>query len=141
MRVGLGAFVSTPTFAGVLPADAHGVSDFMTGGASATLPVHVASALGISGAPALVAEVSGPDPFRLLDAVADVWTVAAAELGTIPRRWDSSPSLSGDRAGGARDWRRERWEAARSASEGDAVLRDWAGHVPIGSGRASSAAL
>ena len=35
-RAGLGAFVSTPTFAGVLPADAHGVSDFMTGGASAT---------------------------------------------------------------------------------------------------------
>jgi hypothetical protein len=31
-RAGLGAFVSTPLFAGVLPAAAHGVSDFITAG-------------------------------------------------------------------------------------------------------------
>ena len=136
-RAGLGAFVSTPTFAGVLPVDAHGVSDFMTGGASASVPVHVASALGISGAPALVAEVSGAEPFRLLDAVADAWTVAAAELGTRPHalgfvavaeRRDSTGAVLA--VGVASDP-----NAPRSAGEGDAVLRDWAGHVSIGSGR------
>ena len=136
-RAGLGAFVSTPTFAGVLPADAHGVSDFMTGGASATLPVHVASALGISGAPTLVAEVSGTAPFRLLDAVGDVWTVAAAELGTSPHALGFvAIAEGGDGAGAvlaigvASDP-----NVPRTASEGDAVLRDWAGPVSIGSGR------
>ena len=136
-RAGLGAFVSTPTFAGVLPADAHGVSDFMIGGASATVPVHVASALGISGAPTFVAEVSATDPFRLLDAVADLWTVAAAELGTSPHALGFvAIAERGDGAGAvlavgvASDP-----NAPQSASESDAVLRDWAGHVPIGSGR------
>src|SRR5262245_36565638 len=57
-RAALGAFVSTPAFAGVLPDDAHGVADFMAGGASSAVGVHVASALGMSGAPAFVAEVS-----------------------------------------------------------------------------------
>ncbi len=80
-----GSFVATPVFAGVRSAEARGVSDFMTGGASATLPVHIVTALGVGGAPALVAEVISQEPFRLLDAVGDLWTVAAQELGSFPR--------------------------------------------------------
>jgi anti-anti-sigma factor len=139
-RAGLGAFVSTPLFAGVLPTTAHGVSDFITGGVSATLPVHVQSALSVCGAPALVAEVSAAQPFRLLDLIGDVSSVAGAELGANP------PALGfvviGDRSdqagaclavGIAHDS-----AAPRSADGHDAVLREWPGQMPIAGGRTAA---
>ena len=74
----LGAFVSTPDFAGVVSAEAHGVSDFMVGDASARMPVHVAQALGVSGAPAAVAELASATPFSLIQALDELFDVVIA---------------------------------------------------------------
>jgi anti-anti-sigma factor len=132
-----GAFVATPMFAGGRPADARGVSDFMTGGASATLPVHIVTALGVCGAPALVAEVISQEPFRLLDAVGDLWTVATRELGSMPRTLGFiAVAVRPDGAGGLLGIGvASSWDAVRSANEWDAVLRDWPDQIPIGPGR------
>jgi anti-anti-sigma factor len=133
VRTGLGAFLSTPMFAGVLPVDAHGVSDFITGG----VPVRVAQALGLWGAPALVADVTGGEPFRLLDVIGDVCEITAAELGAAGRTLGFvAVGERPDRAGGllgvgvAADL-----DSVRSGGNRDAVLRDWPGQVPVGSGR------
>ena len=132
-----GAFVATPMFAGIRSADARALSDFMTGAACATLPLHIVTALGVCGAPVLVAEVTGQEPFRLLDAVADLWTVAGRELGGAPRtiaflvmgeRPESAGGLLGIGVAFDRD-------ALRSATEWAAVLRDRPDQIPIGPAR------
>ena len=131
-RAGLGVFVSTPLFAGVLPATAHGVSDFITGGVSTTMPVHVQSALGLCGAPALVAEVSAAHPFRLLDAIGDVASVSGAELGM-------NPIALGFVAIGDRSDQAGACLAVGIAHDShDAVLRDWPGQIPMAGGRTAA---
>jgi len=135
-RAGLGSFVSTPLFAGVLPFDAHGTSDFMTGSASAVIPVHIVSALSVSGAPAFVAEVTSAAPFRLLDLVDDLYDIAGAELDAAPRALAFVAVAARAHGGGLLGVGVATDPASRSSGgDGDTVLRDWAGAVPIASGR------
>src|SRR5215471_13902406 len=60
-----GHFVSTPQFAGMISAEARGITDFIVGDASQVVPIGVASALGLSGTPAAVVELEGSSPFSL----------------------------------------------------------------------------
>jgi hypothetical protein len=91
----------------------------------------------VCGAPALVAEVSAPQAFRLVDVLGDVCTVAGAELGASPRALgfvaigDRSEQAGAYLAIGiASDP-----AAPRSVDGHDAVVREWPGHMPIAGGR------
>jgi len=128
-QAGVGAFVCTPWFAGVLPAEAHGVSDFMTGGASAAMPIQIASALGVAGTPAFAIEITAEEPFMLLEAVRDVCDLAAADLGA--RRPSMGIVAVGERRGGGGLLA----VAVVRESAGEPGLPASGDHIPIGSGR------
>jgi anti-anti-sigma factor len=72
-----GPFLSTPSFAGVLPADAHGIADFLLPEKPADTPVHVASALGIDGSPAFALKIECASGFAPGDLVDDVFSLAS----------------------------------------------------------------
>ena len=65
-----GPFLSTPTFAAVLPDGAHGIADFLMPEKPADAVLHVALALGLNGSPAFAMKVecaSGCTPSDLID--------------------------------------------------------------------------
>jgi anti-anti-sigma factor len=64
-----GPIVSTPQFTAVLGAAAGGVTDFMVGDVSQVVPISVASAWGLSGAPAAIVELESSSSFSLVDAL------------------------------------------------------------------------
>jgi anti-anti-sigma factor len=85
----VGPFLSTPSFAGVLPADAHSIADFLLPDEPADAMLHVASALGLNGSPTFALQVSGSS-FSAADLVQDVFALApeaaapdAAVLGIV----------------------------------------------------------
>ena len=85
-----GPFLSTPSFAGVLPADAHGVADFLLPDKPADALLHVASALGLDGSPTFALQVECGSSFSPADLVQDVFALApeaaspdAAVLGIV----------------------------------------------------------
>lgn len=138
-RSALGTFVCTPVFAGVLPA--NGVTDFMAGGASDALPMHVSTALGLCGTPALVAEISGTTPFRLLDVIGDLFDLASNETGRMPHVLGlvaiaEGPDDAPDDANGllatavAFDA-----DGSRLSVGVDRTLHDWPAQIPLRSGR------
>jgi anti-anti-sigma factor len=72
-----GPFLSTPSFAGVLPADAHGIADFLLAEKPADASLHVASALGLDGSPAFALQVACASSFAPGDLVQDVFALAS----------------------------------------------------------------
>jgi anti-anti-sigma factor len=68
-----GAFVSTPQFTAVLGDETDGITDFVVGDASQIVPIHVASAWGLSGVPAAVLELEGTSSFSLFDALDELF--------------------------------------------------------------------
>jgi len=83
-RASLGLLMSTPAFAGVLPSVTGGLSDFIVGPASDAMPVHVASALGVTGKPTLVAAVTADTSIAFAEAMRHVVAIAAASRA-VPR--------------------------------------------------------
>jgi hypothetical protein len=67
-----GPFVCTPQFAGMLDVQA-GVTDFVAGDASQVVPIGVAAALGLAGAPVAIVELEDSSAFSLFDAVDDLF--------------------------------------------------------------------
>lgn len=97
----LGSIVCTPLFAGVLPDGPRRLSDFVAGSTEDTVQIHLASAVGISGAPSLVADVTSSSPFdlpALIDAVFDAVSVGRDEppaiLGFVAVG-DDAPGIGG----------------------------------------------
>ena len=68
-----GQFVSTPQFTAVLAAEADGITDFVVGEASQIVPINVASAWGLSGAPAAMLELEAASSFPLFDALDELF--------------------------------------------------------------------
>jgi hypothetical protein len=64
-----GRFVSTPQFTAVLAAEANGITDFVVGDASQIVPINVASAWGLSGAPAAILELDDANGLSLVHAL------------------------------------------------------------------------
>ena len=73
-----GQFVSTPQFTAVLDPDADGITDFLVGDASQIVPIDVASAWGLSGAPAAILELQASSGFSLFDALDELFEHAVA---------------------------------------------------------------
>jgi anti-anti-sigma factor len=80
-----GYFICTPHFAGMLCAEDRGITDFIVGDASQVVPIGVASALGLSGAPAAVVELQGWNAFSLFDTLDELFdrVVAAPAPKTL----------------------------------------------------------
>jgi anti-anti-sigma factor len=78
-----GRFVSTPQFTAVLGAEANGITDFVVGDASQIVPINVASAWGLSGAPAAILELESGNGFSLVEALDElVDRIPGSDLGT-----------------------------------------------------------
>jgi anti-anti-sigma factor len=71
-----GPFLSTPSFAGVVPADAHGIADFLLPDKPADALLHVASALGLRGSPTFALQVECGSSFSPADLIHDVFALA-----------------------------------------------------------------
>lgn len=131
----LGAFVSSPHLAGAVAAEAHGVSDFVVGDASARMPVHVSQALGVSGSPAAVAELSSATPFSLVEGLDELFDVMIAGarppvLGFVVVGEDV-PNHQGVLVTGVAFSPRD----AQSTLDRDGHLAGWPGQMPLASGR------
>ena len=72
-----GPFLSTPTFAAVLPDGAHGIADFLLPEKPADAPLHVAFALGLDGSPAFALKVECANGFTPGDLVEDTFAIAS----------------------------------------------------------------
>jgi anti-anti-sigma factor len=70
---GPGQIVSTPQFTALLGAEAGGITDLIVGDASQVVPISVASAFGLSGAPAAIVELESADGFSLFDALDELF--------------------------------------------------------------------
>src|SRR5687767_9128351 len=79
-----GPFLSTPTFAGVLPADGHGVADFLLPEKPAEASIHVTSALGVEGTPSFALKIDCAAGFTARDLTQDVFALAAEAGGPDP---------------------------------------------------------
>ena len=95
-----GHFVSTPQFAGMVAEEGDGITDFIVGDASQVVPIGVASALGLSGAPAAVVELEGSNAFSLFDVLDEIFdrvvdSPAPATLGfvALAHTQDTHPGL------------------------------------------------
>jgi anti-anti-sigma factor len=80
-----GHFVCTPQFAGMV---AERITDFIVGDASRLVPIGVASALGLSGAPAAIVELEGSNAFSIFDVLDEIFdrvvdSPAPATLGFV----------------------------------------------------------
>ncbi len=130
----LGPFVSTPYFAGILSAQAGGVSDFVVGDASRLVPVQVQMALGLSGSPACLVEWNAHESFSLVDAMDGSFQVVAQKgvppvLGyvAVAQEVDSRQGMLV--TGVAFD------PVMACAIDRDARLEKWPGQIPLSSGR------
>ncbi|MGE0450546.1 MAG: STAS domain-containing protein [Vicinamibacterales bacterium] len=145
-RTALGAFVSTPLFAGVLPDGSQRLSDFVAGGPADDVPVHVAAALGVSGAPSLVADVTAAAPFEIAALVDGLFESVAAVRERMPAvlcfvvAGDDASRVGGVLAAAvAFDPQQLSGAFAASGEAGaDAALRlaAWPGQMRLPSGRA-----
>jgi anti-anti-sigma factor len=132
-----GGFVTAGTLAGLLPSGAHGVADFLLPEKPREASLHVASALGIAGAPAFALEVSTDTFFTAGDLVEDLFShpseAAGLEPGVLALVAIVELAGTGQRAllvGVAAD----RTALARGAAGFDA-LADWLGGRDLAPGR------
>ena len=72
-----GPFLSTPTFAAVLPGGAHGIADFLLPENPADEPLHVAFALGLDGSPAFALRIECASGFAPADLIEDTFAIAS----------------------------------------------------------------
>jgi len=81
-----GRLISTPQFSATLGAESGAITDFIVGDASRVVPISVATAWALSGAPAALVELNGPSGCALLDALDGLYAAiepSAAVLGFI----------------------------------------------------------
>lgn len=79
----LGLMVTTPFFAGVIPADGHGMADFIITKKPSETSLYISSGVGISGAPVKIIEMRPPQPASLaamLDDLRALWSGAGRNL-------------------------------------------------------------
>jgi len=80
----LGEFISTPTFAGIIPADGHCLSDFLITDKPSDTEVYLLSAYGFSGKPAGVFDVNSQSPFTLKELIEDTFNLTTKNKEEIP---------------------------------------------------------
>jgi len=73
----LGEFISTPFFAGVMPADGHNLSDFIISENPSETPFFVFSGIGLSGKPAVIME--SDSDIELRDIISDYFQIIKKE--------------------------------------------------------------
>jgi anti-anti-sigma factor len=135
-RAGVGAFVGTPLFAGVRPS--HGLADFTPGIAPDAVAVHVATAIGLAGTPALsIAIQPGEATFDTASTFDGLFDLVAQELGrTIPAvGFVALTEEPGDTAGALTIAIVLDERQARTGFDGDGRLRAWPLQLPLPSGR------
>ena len=80
----IGEFVSGETFAGIIPADGHCLSDFLITDKPSDAEAYILSAIGFSGKPAGVLEVKSGSSFTLEDLIVDIFDLVTDEKGESP---------------------------------------------------------